>query len=76
VILDQLNGYHSSAQQSGTGAAIHGSFECLESVNLTFGLAIAPPFGANSYNGCIQAVEASAMTVNRGTKPKWVYGEV
>ena len=34
------------------------------------------PFGANSYNGCIQAVEASAMTVNRGTKPKWVYGKV
>ena len=32
--------------------------------------------GAYSYNGCIQAVEASATTVNRGTKPKWVYGEV
>jgi len=59
VILDQLNGYHSSAQQSGTGAAIHGSFECLESVNLTFGLAIAPGFGDRIAN-CREVLTQSA----------------
>ena len=45
VLLGWADVQHACPQQFDTGAAVHGPLECLQPIDLTFGLAIAPGFG-------------------------------
>jgi hypothetical protein len=52
VLFGRADGQHACPQQFDTGTALHSPLECLQSVDLTFGLAVAPGFGDRIANCC------------------------
>jgi hypothetical protein len=51
-ICEESDGHHACPQQFDSGTTVHCPLECLQPVDLTFGLAVAAAFGDRIANWC------------------------